>query len=805
MAEEEPEDEGSEASVDASALAELTLCENLAQVSGWAARWGANGAGADGAVLWAPDALHPLFLCIAAVGAGTEKMLRRSAPKDGDILEQLMTDREPLLLDRRTLLTSTDPFLKGIPTDVEACVAVPLEAEGLVIGILNLLFKQAPDAEAALSGASGFLQFGTPALARALRTERKTVGMMHAIERLTNLFDLSKAFGSTIDLGELTDIIVKKSVDLLNAEVASLWILQEGNVSLAGTAINENYEVDPKPDAVGMAVVADVVVEQQTVLRNRLEEDDPIRVGDAPYVVKSILAAPFLEDERPVGALIVTNKRGRNPEFTAADEELLADLARQAVRALHNARQYEAEKKVEELDALLTVSREITSTLDLDKVMATIVNGSAALINYDRCALAIQQRGKLVLGAVSGMATLNRSDESVQRTEALLEWVFGAGNDVAVTQQEDGSMLTDRPETEEKFRSFFAESGMRSFYGVLLKDDEGKLGVLGFESQEPFVFDENTRDMLQILVNQATVAVRNAQLYQQVPLVGFLKPLAEGQRKLALVPMQRLLTWAGVIAAVLVLGLVIPWKVRVDGPAHVLPGHRIPVTAAVSGTIQSVEKHEGDAVKAGDVVAVLDDAAYQSALAEARSALSIAESAASRYRAEGNAAGFGKASSERAELAAKLALAERNLEETRLKAPAAGVLLTPRLEERVGQFVPAGGEVATLADIRTVVAEVAIPENDASLLSAGSPVALKINSYPTRIFRGQVTRIGAQLHENGEERYVLAQTEFENPELLLKPGMSGRGKITVGTRRLLTAFLRRPARYFWTKLWPMLP
>ena len=152
--------------------------------------------------------------------------------------------------------------------------------------------------------------------------------------------------------------------------------------------------------------------------------------------------------------------------------------------------------------------------------MATVVNASAALISFERCALAILQRGRLRLGAVSGLAEIDRSDASVKRTEALLEWVFFSGSDVAVTRMEDGTIVTDRPETEEKFRVFFDESGRNAFYGVVLKDDEGKLGVLGFECDEPIVFDAETRDLLQILVSQATVALRNAQLYQQVPLAG---------------------------------------------------------------------------------------------------------------------------------------------------------------------------------------------------------------------------------------------------------------------------------------------
>ena len=93
------------------------------------------------------------------------------------------------------------------------------------------------------------------------------------------------------------------------------------------------------------------------------------------------MAVPLVEEKAAVGALILTNKRGRHPEFTPEDEELLQDLGRQAVRALRNARQHEAEKKVEELDALLTVSREITATLDLDKVQEFVAQARGALEN----------------------------------------------------------------------------------------------------------------------------------------------------------------------------------------------------------------------------------------------------------------------------------------------------------------------------------------------------------------------------------------------------------------------------------------
>ncbi|MGH9369331.1 MAG: GAF domain-containing protein, partial [Thermoanaerobaculia bacterium] len=627
--------EGLEAERPLSALAELALCENLAQTSGWAARWSAEVSQADGALLWAPDTIHPLFLCIGAHGEGTDRFLRRSAPRDTGIVRELVRDRLALTLERGDFEESDDPFVNGLPERVVAAVALPLEAEGVVVALLVLLFERQADPDATLTRLSGFLEDAAPALGRALRAERKTVGMLRAIERLTNLYDLSKAFGSTIDWSDLTALITRKANDFASAEAASLWVLQGDEVVLASTSINDNYDVDHPPEAVGATVVGDLMADQTSLRRNRIPEDDPTSAESPDYPIRSLLAVPLVEEEVATGALVLANKRGRHPEFTPEDEELLQDVARQAVRALRTARQHEAEKKVQELDALLAVSREITSTLDLDKVMQTIVNATAALITYDRCAIGILEKGKMRLGAISGATEVDRSKPEVKRLEDLLQWVFFSGSNVSVTESEDGAIVADRPETEEKFRAVFRETGLRSFYGVLLSDEEGKLGALAFESKEPLVFDEETRDLLQILVNQATVAVRNAQLYQQVPLAGFWKPLLEKRRKLIQIPQQRRRTWVIGLAVAAVVLFLVPWRLRIAGPARILPGSRASVTAGVDGVVATVRKHEGDRVTAGEVIATLKDEAYQARLAEAQAAFAITAADVARQRGAG--------------------------------------------------------------------------------------------------------------------------------------------------------------------------
>lgn len=780
-------------SQEAAALSELPLCENLSQVAAWTARWAARLSGADPVFVWTPDPVHPLFLSTGAFGEGLRAHARKAVGRDDPLVRDALRDRQPRLLSAAEL---PEAFASSGGAAAWT-VLLPATNEGAVVCLLTLAFATRPRLDDAVARIARFLRHSAAALDRALKAERRIVGMRQAIERLTNLYDVSKAFGSTIEGDELAGIVARKAVDFSGAEAGSLWLLEgDDSATLAATAINENYEVADPPDSVGASLIGDVLADRVPFRRNRAEEADPYR---------SLLGVPLIEEERPIGALVVVNKRGRVAEFSPEDEDLLEDLARQAVRALRNARQYEAEKKVEELDALLAVSREITATLDLDKVMNAIVNATAALISYDRCAIAILDRGKLRLGAVSGIAELDRKSPDIRRTEDLLQWVFLAGENVQASEDPDGSFHADRPETEEKFRQFFSESGSKSFFGLLLEDEEGKLGVLGFESREPIGVGGETRDLLQILVNQATVAVRNAQLYQQVPLAGFLKPFRGRAGGAGQMSRRRRNAWiaGGAIAAILLVA--VPWRLRVGGPARMVPGRRSVVAAGVDGVVSAVRRREGDVVAAGDEIATIEDGKYAAALAAARADYQIAAAEAGRFREAGNPSATADAEARRTELAAKISSEEEHLAHARLVAPVAGVIVTPHLEDRVGQYFARGAELCVVADVSRIVAEVSVPESDASLIREGQPADLKLNSYPTRTFHGNVTRVGARLHDDGKDRFLVAEVAVANPDGALKTGMLGKGKILAGHRSILTLLLRKPGRWAYQKIWPLLP
>src|SRR5439155_5486812 len=169
---------GVSSATEASALAELVLCENLSQTSGWAARWSGVMSGADAALLWSPHSVNPQFLCIGAWGEGTEKNLRRAVSRDEGIVHRLLRDRQVLTLDRAQISDSSDPWLAELPSWAQTCIAIPLEADLLVVGLLSLLFRERPKTTDTFTRIESFVLLAAPTLGRSLLAVRVLVGRL---------------------------------------------------------------------------------------------------------------------------------------------------------------------------------------------------------------------------------------------------------------------------------------------------------------------------------------------------------------------------------------------------------------------------------------------------------------------------------------------------------------------------------------------------------------------------------------------------------------------------------------------------
>lgn len=161
------------------------------------------------------------------------------------------------------------------------------------------------------------------------------------------------------------------------------------------------------------------------------------------------------------------------------------------------------------------------------------------------------------------------------------------------------------------------------------------------------------------------------------------------------------------------------------------------------GRIKQLPFHPGDAVKAGDLLAELDDSLTK---AELDKAIASYKQASIDYKRLKKLKPRKLASEDeiaRAETAVEQARAERVLQETRLaytriQAPFEG-LISERLKEP-GDVVALHDHILTIYDPNTLIAKVHVSEIILHNIELNSEVALRIDALGDKQFKGVVTR-----------------------------------------------------------------
>lgn len=175
----------------------------------------------------------------------------------------------------------------------------------------------------------------------------------------------------------------------------------------------------------------------------------------------------------------------------------------------------------------------------------------------------------------------------------------------------------------------------------------------------------------------------------------------------------------------------------------------------VAGTLAAVEVADGDTVAEGAVLARLDTAPLELAVAQAKSSLTAAEASVTAalaqqeivedkfsVRREKAAAREAVAS---AKLAARvagevLAQAERNLAGATLVAPIAGVVSLPAATQ-VGLGVAPGAAIATVVDTTRLEFVAAVDESDIAAIQPGKPATITLDAFAGTPFPGSVTSV----------------------------------------------------------------
>ncbi|MEA3459275.1 MAG: diguanylate cyclase [Chloroflexota bacterium] len=307
------------------------------------------------------------------------------------------------------------------------------------------------------------------------------------LRALVPLFELGRAFMTTLDLDDLLEQVVQTAKRETGANAVSLMLLDEDKQELS---VRASLGVSqPKTEE-----IADWVVEKRQPLL--LTDEKP-----------AYLAVPLMVKGKLIGVLNLSKPTGERP-FTESDLELVSVLGGQAAIAIENVRLYEEEQRRREVaETLQEISWILASTLELKKVLGLILKQLGKVVDYDSACIMLLFDKTLRVVAGRGFPDIERT---LQLSFTLAEDALAK----RILETKRPLVLPDA-QKDERYSKVRAMDYVHAWMGIPLIVKGKVIGLLTIDNEKPDVYNEEMAQMAQAYANQAAVAIENARLYEE--------------------------------------------------------------------------------------------------------------------------------------------------------------------------------------------------------------------------------------------------------------------------------------------------
>lgn len=399
--------------------------------------------------------------------------------------------------------------------EVRQSLFVPLQTGGERLGLIQV--SNSRDGRRFGDVDVRVLQMLSAQLSGTIRISQLLERVQGRAEQVESLVSVASTIGSSLDLDEVLDSIVRAVTRVLGCQRTAIFTLDSSKSLLslvAALGVSTDYLEKSQGVAVSEegrahAVAAnEIVIVEDILSETRYSEVAPLAGSEG---FRAFVDIPLHRGEEPVGLLTVQFVEPHS--FTQEELDLLRILAEQAAVAIENARLYEATDeelrlRVSSLEALQRITQEITTTLDLDRILQMVVEeavrfgeADAGLVIYWQAP--DQPRLRALEGYEEGVppafeALLMRPEEH----EALLGFF----------RPSVSLYIRDMSTLAEGLRSVFPAGSLLLapvFYQDVLT------ATILVHGDETAAFTPAMSEFLEGLAVQASIAVANAKRYEE--------------------------------------------------------------------------------------------------------------------------------------------------------------------------------------------------------------------------------------------------------------------------------------------------
>jgi GAF domain-containing protein len=389
---------------------------------------------------------------------------------------------------------------------LEQGIVVPLTVGGETHGLLAV--TGAGLTEADVPAMTAFASQAAIALENA-RLYQETVWRLKEAETLGAV---TTTLTRSLDLNQVLQSIADSATRLIPASTGGVIHLLDkktGKLIPRATSAPEINIQGKLEMSTGEGIAGLAVQEKRLINVPNVEEDPRFLAVDTATPKKSLLTAPLLIDGDCIGTLSLNSDQVG--AFSADDEWLLTTLAAQTAVAVRNARLHqEVQRRVEELTFLNRVGRAVTSSLDVEQVLTTVLEKTALVLKTEACSLLLldEESSELIFGAVVG-----------PRSEEVKGLRFSLGQGIAGWVAQEGQpLLVPDVREDPRFYSGIDEAtgfATRSVLAVPLKVKGKVIGVIEAVNKTEGDFSQADTALLSSMAQWAAIAIENAQLFAE--------------------------------------------------------------------------------------------------------------------------------------------------------------------------------------------------------------------------------------------------------------------------------------------------
>ena len=195
------------------------------------------------------------------------------------------------------------------------------------------------------------------------------------------------------------------------------------------------------------------------------------------------------------------------------------------------------------------------------------------------------------------------------------------------------------------------------------------------------------------------------------------------------------------------------------------------------GSVKKIYKNEGDKVRKGEIVMLLDDAVIRNQIDEVRTQYSLAKTAYDRQKRLwnqkiGSEMAFLQAKTKKNTLAKKLITLRSQLAKFKVKAPINGTL--DDLMTKEGEMAAPQRPVARIVNLDEVYAQADVSEKYLSKVRKGTPVVIDFPELNSSI-NAKINYVGNFIHPRN--RTFKIRINLSNKNAILKPNLTANIKI----------------------------